>query len=328
MKLVYVLVHEDVVLSSASAPLDILTRTNDILQAAGRPPAFDVALVGRQDDTIELELPASFRCQLTVDAVPPKSAGHRQALILVPAFGGDWERVREKNRAVIDWLGRHYRTGTEIASLCVGSYFLAEAGLLDGKPCTSHWKAIEDMRRRFPSVDFQPDSVVTDQDCVYSGGGAFSSLNLLLYLVEKFCGHDVGVQVAKNFSIHRDHVNQAHFSVFRGLSQHGDDVILDGQAYIEAHYAEDVSVERVAEHVNMSKRNFIRRFKQAVQITPLEYIQRVKIEAAKKALEQDRRNIQALTHEVGYSDSKTFRSVFKRLTGVTPQDYRNKYGRA
>ena len=327
MKPVYILVHEDVVLSSAAAPLDILTRTNDILQAAGKPAAFDVALVGRQPDMIALELPAFFRCRLTLDAVPPKSAGHRQALILVPAFGGDWERVREKSRAAIEWLGRHYRAGTEIASLCVGSYFLAEAGLLDGKPCTSHWGSIEDMRRRFPNVDFQPDSVLTDQGGIYSGGGAFSSLNLVLYLVEKFCGHEIGVHVAKNFSIHRDHINQAHFSVFRGLNQHGDRVILDAQAYIETHYAEDISVERVAGRVNMSKRNFIRRFKRAVQITPLEYIQRVKIEAAKKALEQGRRNIQTLTHDVGYSDSKTFRSMFKRVTGVTPQDYRNKYGR-
>ncbi len=136
------------------------------------------------------------------------------------------------------------------------------------------------------------------------------------------------MQVAKNFSIHRDHINQAHFSVFHGLNQHGDRVILDAQAYIDAHYSHDISVERVARHVNMSKRNFIRRFKQAVQLTPLEYIQRVKIEAAKNALEQGRRNIQALTHEVGYSDGKTFRNVFKRVTGVTPQAYRNKYGRA
>lgn len=327
MKPVYILIHEDVVLSSVAAPLDIFTRTNDILEADGKPPAFDVALVGRQSDRVSLSLPAFFDCQRTLDEVPPKSAGHRQSLILVPAFGGDWERVREKNRDPIEWLGRHYRAGTEIASLCLGSYFLAEAGLLDGKPCTSHWAAVEDMRRRFPKIELQPDSVLTDQSGIYSGGGAFTSLNLVLYLVEKFCGHDTGVRVAKNFSIHRDHVNQAHFSVFNGLNQHGDQLILNAQDYIEAHYSEDISVERVAVRVNMSKRNFIRRFKQAIQITPLEYIQRVKIEAAKKALERGQQSIQALTHQVGYSDNKTFRSVFKRMTGVTPQDYRSKYGR-
>jgi transcriptional regulator GlxA family with amidase domain len=327
MKAVYILVHEDVVLSSAAAPLDIFTRTNDILRAAGQSPAFNVALVGRQSDRVSLTLPALFDCQRTLDEVPPKSEGHRQSLILVPAFSGDWEHVREKNRDVTEWLGRHYRVGTEIASLCLGSYFLAEAGLLDGKPCTSHWAAVDDMHRRFPGIELQPDSVLTDQSGIYTGGGAFSSLNLVLYLVEKFCGHDVGVRVAKNFSIHRDHINQAHFSIFNGLSKHGDQVILNAQDYIEAHYAEDISVERIAGLVNMSKRNFVRRFKQAVHITPLEYIQRVKIEAAKRALERGQKNIQALTNQIGYNDSKTFRSVFKRLTGVTPQDYRNKYGR-
>ncbi len=328
MKSVYILVHEDVVLSSAAAPLDIFTRTNDILRSDGRSPAFNVSLVGRRPDKVSLKLPALFDCRRALDEVPPKSAGHRQSLILVPAFDGDWENVRDRNRDVIEWLARHHRSGTEIASLCVGSYFLAEAGLLDHKPCTSHWAAVEDMRRRYASVEFQPDSVLTDRDGIYTGGGAFSSLNLVLYLVEKFCGHDIGVRVAKNFSIHRDHVNQAHFSVFNGLNRHGDRVILNAQDYIESHYAEDISVESVAGMVNMSKRNFVRRFKRAVKVTPLEYIQRVKIEAAKKALEQGRQNIQALTYEVGYSDSKTFRTVFKRLTGVTPQDYRNKYGRA
>jgi transcriptional regulator GlxA family with amidase domain len=120
---------------------------------------------------------------------------------------------------------------------------------------------------------------------------------------------------------------QAHFSIFHGMDRHGDKLILYAQAYIEAHYAEEISIERIAKHVNMSKRNFIRRFQQANRITPLEYVQRVKIEAAKKALKNGRSNIQTLIDEVGYKDGKTFRNTFKRLTGVTPQDYRNKYGR-
>ena len=327
MKQVYILIYEEAVLSSAAAPLDILTRTNDILKAHDENHAFNVMLVGQKRNDIRLNTPALFACETTLEDLPAKSDGHHQRLILVPAFTGDWDTVLKMNRSVIPWIKQHYHAGTEVASLCKGSYFLAEAGLLDGKPCTSHWASIDDMRKRFPNIHLQPDSVLTDQNGLYTGGGAFSSLNLVLYLVEKFCGHDVGVRVAKNFSIHRDHMNQAHFSIFNGMDQHGDSMILNAQAFIEAHYAEDISVERIAGHVNMSKRNFIRRFKQAIRITPLEYIQRVKIEAAKKALESGRSNIQTLTYEVGYNDSKTFRSTFKRLTGVTPQHYRNKYGR-
>lgn len=327
VKNIYILIYEEAVLSSAAAPLDIFMRTNDILNQMGRAPAFDVSLVAQQASEVQLGIPAMFACQHSLEHVPPGSDGHHQDLILVPAFAGDWDVLRQKNSAAIRWLKHHYEAGTEVASLCKGSYFLAEAGILEGKPCTSHWAVMDDLRQRFPEVDLQADSVLTDQNGTYTGGGAFSSLNLVLYLVEKFCGHEVGVQVAKNFSIQRDHRNQAHFSIFSGLNRHGDSAILKAQDFIEGHYGEDIRVEQVASHVNMSKRNFIRRFKQAIQITPVEYIQRVKIEAAKKALESGPKPIQTLTYEVGYNDSKTFRSAFKRLTGVTPQEYRNKYGR-
>lgn len=326
MKKIYVLIFEDVILSSAAGPLDIFTRTNDLLRATGQAPAFDIRPVSDNARNIHLNLPAQFICQLSLEDVPPSPPGHDLPLIVVPAFMGQWETVLEKNRAAVDWLARHHAAGTEVASLCVGSYFLAQAGILDGKPCTSHWAAIDDLQQRFPALRLQGDAVVTDQDGVYTGGGAFSSLNLILYLVEKFCGHDIGVRVSKQFSIHRDHISQAHFSVFRGMNQHGDREILKAQSYMEQRFHLDLSVEQVAQHVNMSKRNFIRRFKQATQSTPLEYLQKVKIEAAKRKLETSSQSIQALMYDVGYNDSKTFRDVFKRMTGVTPKDYRRKYG--
>jgi transcriptional regulator GlxA family with amidase domain len=322
---IYILIYEDVVLSAAVAPIDILMRTNDVLHAAGKAPAFRVELISDKYKNIVLSQPVQFVCQRTLAELPAIEASGSN-LIIVPAFGAEWDLVLEKNRAVIPWLAAHHRAGTEVASLCLGSYFLAEAGLLDGKPCTTHWRAIDDMRQRFPNALLQADSVITDQQGIYTGGGAFSSLNLVLYLVEKFCGHEVGIQVSKNFSIHRDHVNQAHFSVFRGLHQHSDEAVLQAQGFIEKNYDKDLSVDEVASRVNMSKRNFIRRFKQATQNTPLEYIQKVKIEAVKKALETSRQPVQTLMHGVGYNDSKTFRDTFRRFTGVTPQAYRNKYG--
>lgn len=328
MKTIYILIVEDTILSSAAAPVDIFTRTNDILAQSGQPPAFKVELVSHKVKNILLGTAAQFICQRTINEVPAKSAGHTMPLIVVPAFAHDWDMVREKNRDLIDWLRNHYAAGTEIASLCVGSYFLAEAGILDGKPSTSHWAAIGDMQQRFPAIHMRGDAVVTDQDGTYTGGGAFSSLNLVLYLVEKFCGHDIGIKVSKNFSIHRDHISQAHFSVFRGLNQHSDSVVLAAQSFIEKQFRDDISVDQVAAQVNMSKRNFIRRFKQATKFTPLEYIQHVKIEAVKKQLENTTLSIQALMYDVGYNDSKTFREVFKRITGVTPQIYRKKYGRS
>jgi len=177
-------------------------------------------------------------------------------------------------------------------------------------------------------VNLQPDKLLTDENGIYTNGGAYSFLNLVLYLVEKFCGREVGIIASKMFSIDMDRVNQSHFSMFMGQHQHEDEEIRKAQAFIEEHYHLPISIEEIAERSSMSKRNFIRRFKHATQSTPLEYLQRVKIESAKKALEKSGENITALMTNVGYNDLKTFRKIFKRITGLTPQDYRKKYCRA
>lgn len=322
MKRVAVLVYEDAVLSAISGALDILIGTNEFLRASGEPPAFEVDLVSEKLKNIQLHLPAQFICQKTF------SEATESDLIVVPAFKGSPEAVLEKNRPLVDWIKAMSRSGTEVASLCIGSYFLAEAGLLSGKSCTSHWMAIDDMRRRYPDAEVLPDAVITDQGGIYTSGGAFSSLNLHLYLVEKFCGREVGVQMSKMFSIDMDRVSQAHFVVFQGQREHDDEEILNAQTFIEQNYRAEITIEEVAERSNMSRRNFVRRFKKATHNTPLEYMQRVKVEAAKKALEKGGESVLSLMYDVGYNDAKTFREIFKRFTGLTPLDYRRKYSRA
>lgn len=328
MKKISLLVYEDAVLSAVSGPLDIFVGTNHFLKELGKPAAFQLELVSEKMKNIQLHLPAQFICHKTLTEVTETD------LIIAPAFNGKPDDVLEKNRPLVDWIQSMYhkktvhQKDTEVASLCYGSYFLAEAGLLSGKPCTSHWLAIEDMQRRYPDAQLLPDVVITDREGIYTSGGAFSSLNLILYLVEKFCGREIGVQISKIFSIDMDRVSQAHFSVFMGQRQHEDEEILNAQSFIEQNYHSQISVEEIAEKTHMSKRNFIRRFKKATRNTPLEYLQRVKVEAAKKALEKNTQNIGSLMYDVGYNDAKTFRQVFKRVTGLTPQDYRNKYSRA
>lgn len=320
-KQISILVFEDAVLTSISAALEILLGTNRLLKQSGHPEAFQVELVSEKMRNIQLQLPAQFMCQKTIGEVIDTD------LILVPSFIAEPDPVLAKNRAAIEWIRRMRKKGTEVASMCRGSYFLAEAGVLTGKSCTSHWRAIDDMQNRYPDVQLLPDVVITDQGGVYTSGGAFSSIHLVLYLVEKFCGREVGIQVSKIFSIDLDRASQAHFAVFRGQREHDDDEILEAQMYIEKNYENNLTVEEVAAQTHMSKRNFIRRFKKATHNTPLEYIQRVKVEAAKKNLESTRKNINEVMYDVGYSDVKSFRQVFKRVTGLTPVEYRNKYSR-
>lgn len=324
---IYIVIYDDAVLSSLAAPLDMFSRTAEMLAAQGRAEALGVTLVRTQRDPVRLAGEILFPGALPAQDLKPSRRHAGKRLLLVPAFYGDWDDVVARNASLVDWLGQHYRAGAEVASLCRGSYFLAEAGLLEGIRCTSHWSSADDLGQRYPNIVLQPDAVLTDQEGIYTGGGAFSSLNLVLYLIEKLCGHEVGLQVARNFSIHRDHVSQAHFAMFSSMTGHGDELIRKAQDYIESSYGSLAGVDDVAGHVNMSRRNFIRRFKQAVQMTPLEYIQRVRIEAAKRGLETSRANIESLVLGVGYNDVKTFRDVFRRTTGLTPQAYRQKYAR-
>lgn len=316
------LVYEDAVLTAVSGPLEVLMGTNRLLEAAGKQPPFRVELVSEKLKNIQLFLPAQFICHKTLKEVDQTD------LVIVPAFNGSPGAALEKNRAIIEWIGKMKRRGSEVASLCLGSFFLAEAGLLNGKSCTSHWIAVAEMKRLYPAANVQSDVVITDQDGVYTSGGAFSSIHLILYLIEKFCGREVGIEVSKLYSIDMDRVSQAHFAVFHGQRSHEDREVLRAQTFIEENFQDSVTVENMAQTANMSRRNFIRRFKKATGNTPLVYLQRVKVEAAKKALEHGNENIGTLMLDVGYHDPKTFRTVFRRVTGLSPQEYRNKYSRS
>jgi transcriptional regulator GlxA family with amidase domain len=270
---------------------------------------------------IQLDVPAQFLCYATMGEV------EQTDLILVPSFKPDYKAVVRKNHKIVEWIREMHANGAEVASLCVGSFFLAEAGLLDGKEATSHWMAIDEMQTSYPRVKVKSDKVITDQNGVYTSGGAFSSLKLILYLFEKFCGRETAIWASKRFSVDLENINQSHFAVFTGQHQHQDKEILKSQFYIEKNFATDISVDEVAALTSTGSRNFLRRFKAATNNTPIEYLQRVRVEAAKKALEDDDRTVEDIMLATGYKDIKTFRLIFKRVTGLAPQEYRKKYSR-
>jgi transcriptional regulator GlxA family with amidase domain len=321
MKEIALIIHEEATLSTVTGAMDMLIHTNRLFELSGKPLPFKIIIVSeKSNDHI---LPTSpFASHHTFAEIS------RPDLIIVPAFYGDRDLMPKKHHGIINWIKTMYQSGAEVASLCSGIYFLAEAGLLPGRSCTAHWNDMEDIVRRYPEVNFLSEMVITDQEGIYTSGGAFSSLNLILYLIDKFCGREVGVWASKMFSLDMDRISQSHFAVFKGQRQHKDDEILKAQTYIEQNHHLQINIDEIADHTNMSKRNFIRRFKKATHNTPFEYLQRVKIEAAKKALEKGAQNINLLMYDAGYNDIKTFREVFKKITGLTPQDYRRKYNRA
>ena len=315
------LIHEDANLSAVAGAIDLFAAANWCLELSGKPPAFKVELVSEKIKNIQLKASTQFICNTTIEEVAQTD------LIIVPGFIGDDRAILKKNSAAINWIRQMNLCGTEVASLCVGSFFLAEAGLLNGKTATSHWAAAGDMQLRYPLVRVKSDRIITDEGGIYTGGGAFASLKLMLYLIEKFCGRETALWISKRYSIDMDQVSQAHFAVFTGQHQHDDNEILRAQAYIEQNYSTNLTIDEVSALANTGKRNFIRRFKAATNCTPIEYLQRARIEGAKKALEDMDWQIDEIMAKTGYKDIKTFRMIFKRMTGLSPRDYRKKYSR-
>jgi transcriptional regulator GlxA family with amidase domain len=248
-------------------------------------------------------------------------------LVIIPAMYGDLQKAIEENKDFIPWIIRQYKMGAEVASLCLGAFLLASTGLLNGKRSATHWLAANAFRKMFPDVNLLEDKIITDENGIYSSGGAYSSLNLILYLVEKYAGRETAVFCSKAFQIDIQRDSQSPFTIFIGQKEHEDEPIKKAQEFIEHNFQNKISVDQLATMFALSRRNLERRFKKATANTVIEYIQRVKIEAAKKNLESARMNINEVMYEVGYNDTKAFRTTFKKITGLSPIKYRNKYNR-
>lgn len=248
-------------------------------------------------------------------------------LIIIPSLNYLYKKVVKENKPLIDWIERQYLEGAEVASMCTGLFILASTGLVNGKTCSTHWAAEDNFRNSFPKVNLQTEKLITDEKGIYTNGGGYSFLNLLIYLVEKYYDRQTAVFIAKLFQIEMDRQSQSAFTIFTGQKQHGDELVKKAQAYIENRLQEKISVEDLSSKFSVGRRNFDRRFIKATGNTPVEYSQRVKIEAAKKALETSRKTINEVMYEVGYADVKAFREMFKKFTGLSPLAYRGKYNK-
>ena len=287
----------------------------------GEDAPFDVKLVGLKND-VQAGFPGFYirPDRLVYDA------GDADLIIIPPLFG-DFDAVIELNQAFAPWVKQQYQSGSEIASLCVGAFFLASTGLLDGKRCSTHWGFIDQFRNQFPLVEVLDGSIVTEEAGIYSSGGANSYWNLLLHLVEKHVDREMAILLSKYFAIDIDRDTQSAFAIFRGQKDHPDPEIRKAQEIIEHRFSERISVDDLADEVAVGRRSFERRFKRVTNNSVLEYVQRVKMEAAKRSFETSLKNINEVMWDVGYTDSKAFRTVFKKITGLTPNEYRNKYNK-
>src|SRR5690242_2313876 len=321
MKNVSILVPETAVIEAVADPHYIFRAVNEFLQAAGKEPLFELQLVGL---TKNIKLNNSL---FTVNVDKLLHEVNKTDLIFIPAISGDIETALELNKEFIPWIVQQYENGAEVASLCIGAFILASTGLVNGKKCSTHWNAADLFRKMFPEVELVDGRVITEEKGIYSSGGANSYWSLLLHLVEKYTDRETAILASKYFLVDIDKNSQFPFTIFKGQKQHNDDAVKDVQDYIEKNIDEKITVDTLADKVAVGRRSLERRFKRATNNSVLGYIQRVKIEAAKRSFETSRKNINEVMYDVGYTDTKAFRTTFKKITGLTPIEYRNKYNK-
>ncbi|MNK68538.1 HTH-type transcriptional regulator CdhR [compost metagenome] len=322
MKHVSILIPETAVIEAIADPRYLFTAVNEFLQASGKLPLFKVELVAM---TKEVRLNNSL---FSVHADKLLHEVENTDLIFVPAISGNVDYAMDVNRDLLPWITKHHAKGAEVASLCLGAFLLAATGLLNGRKCSTHWLFANQFKEMFPDVELVDGSIITDAQGLYSSGGANSYWNLLLYLVEKYTDRDTAILAAKYFAIDIDRESQLAFMMFQGQKGHEDAKIKKAQEFIDGNYQDKITVDQLADMLALGRRSFERRFKSATKNTVIEYIQRVKIEAAKRSFESSRKNITEVMFDVGYTDTKSFRDVFKKITGLTPIEYRNKYHKA
>lgn len=321
MKHISILIPKKAILGSLEGTRQLFAQVNNFMAMRGAPAVFNIQLVG-----LEKETPVSGG-KFTVNADALIGDINKTDLIIIPAIDGNLQETVQENKDFLPWIIHQYGQGAEIASLCVGAFILAATGLVNGKKCATHWVAENEFRKLHPEVELVTERIITEEYGIYSSGGAFSYLNLILHLIEKYTNREMAMLCAKIFAIEIERSNQSRFIMFNGQKDHDDDDIRAAQEYIEKNYTEKLSVDELASTFALGRRSLERRFKKATANTVVEYIQRVKIEAAKKDLETSRKTVNEIMYDVGYSDTKAFRTTFKKITGLSPVEYKSRYNK-
>jgi len=323
MKEIVVLLLDQMFSSTAIGPMEVFRHAGslwNILTGTKNAPSFRVTTASADGKAVNCD--GGIQIQPNIGL---KDVG-KADLIFVPTTGLSVDDAVERNAEIVPWLKRRSGRGVPVASVCSGVGLVAAAGLLDGKRATTHWALAERFREKYPRVNWMPEFMVTEDRGFYCGGGVNASLDLSIYLVERFCGHEVAMQTAKALLIETPRAWQSGFAIVPLKTDHRDDAISSAQEWMHAHFAKTFPLEDPARRVGMSVRNFVRRFKHATGDSPLIYLQKVRIAAAKRMLESDHRSVQEISDAVGYQDIAFFRTLFQRHTGVSPSAYRDRFG--
>lgn len=319
MKHISILPLHDATMTSIDSSHQLFSRINDFMKYQGKPPFYNVEIVGAEKKTKLNNGLYNIHTDKTIKEVL------KTDVIVIPLLCGDFQKAISKNEKYIHWIKSQYHNNAEIVCLCVGSFFLASTGLLKDKKCAVHWAAKNEFKTMFPDIKIIDDTIITDEKGIYTCGGGFSYLNLLLYIIEKHLGREISVLASKMFEIDIERKSQNPFVIFMGQKQHADEVVLKAQEFIENNPTAIFTVNEICDKFGIGRRTFERRFKNNTNNSIVEYIQRVKVEFAKKHLETGRKTVNEIIYEAGYNDIDAFRKVFKKFTDLSPINYRKRF---
>lgn len=319
MKHITILALDGTIASTVTGPADIFSLAGVLWnRIRGVQPEryFKVVIASVRGKPVE--------CVNSIVIRPHVSLEKVQKTDLVIISAEDLAVLDATSRRIVPWLLKHHQAGATLASVCTGAFLLAETGLLNGKRATTHWGFAELFRWRYPQVDLRPESLITDEGNLLCGGGAFSYFDLSLYLVERYCGFEIAAQCGKSLLLDMGRTSQVPYAIFEYQKQHKDRQILDAQSFMEKNYSRQVNLDELAAGVGMSLRNFKRRFRRATGDSPLTYLQRFRVEAAKRLIENTPESISEICYRIGYEDPAFFRRIFKRYVGISPYEYRKR----
>lgn len=323
--------HISIILPVGSSIVDTIIAPFNLLRMAN---AHHMRMNGKSEPLYKIDLvglslePITYQGLFSVAPTATVESIRETDLIIVSPISGDLDAEVNKNRQFVEWMKRQrIENNAQLASLCKGAFLLAETGLLNGKSCSTHWTAHNQFEQKYPNVNLVPEKIICEDNGIYSSGGAYSILNFIVYLIERLFDRETAIHCSKLSEIEFDRVSQNEFIIFSGQKEHSDTEILKAQNYIEENFDQKCSVEELSEMTNMNKRSFLRRFKKATSNTPIEYIQRVKVEAAKRMLESTAKNVFEVMYSIGYNDEKAFRNTFRKYSGLSPKDYQKKFNR-
>lgn len=314
-----ILAYDGCTASMITGVLDILSFANSQHRSKDKKELFELSIVTETGEAVNgfskfpISAQRSIRAKIHYD------------LIYVPGFVGEVEELLFKQEKLINWLARQYNKGIILAAACNGNFLLAEAGVLNGKRATTHWSLIDDFRKRYKEIALEPEKIIIDNGSVLSAAGVTAYFNLALFLVERYGSKEIALTSAKVFLVDSGRKIQTPYQMYQVSKSHGDEEIVSLQDWLEANFNESITLEKMTEVCNLGKKTLMRRFKKVTGETPLMYLQKLRIENAKRLLESQRVSFNEITWKVGYNDVSSFHKVFKSETGLTPIEYRSKF---